>query len=220
MMKKWLCVGLVLLVGACESGRHNKVVLPPPSANTVEALAAAVKQAAALSDRAPDEKTRVSLSMQANVDADRCLKLEPDSAACHYSSAIALGLQAKAYPARGGVQILSDILAALNSAESADPKYDHAGPARVAALVYLRAPGWPLGPGDADTGLQAAKRAVALEPDYPPNRLALGEAFVKTGDYRGARDNYVKARELAQAMPASPDRDDWVRQATEALQGR
>jgi hypothetical protein len=158
--------------------------------------------------------------MQASVDADECVKLDPHAAPCLYGSAIAMSLQARAYPARSGLQLLSDILQTLNSAEAADPNYDHAGPARVQALVYLRAPGWPLGPGDAETGLEAARRAVSLQPDYPPNRLALAEAQLKTGDTKGARENYLRARELAQALPAGLDRDDWVRQANEALVGR
>ena len=105
----------------------------------------------------------------------------------------------------------------LSDAENADPRYDRAGPARVRALVLIRAPGWPLGPGDTDAGLAAARRAVALQPDYPPNVLALAEALSKTGDDSGARKNYAHAHDLAQSSPAGSDRDDWLHDADEGL---
>jgi pimeloyl-ACP methyl ester carboxylesterase len=110
------------------------------------------------------------------------------------------------------------MLDALASAEAVDPQYDEAGPARVRALVLVRAPGWPLGPGDSEAGLAAARRAVALQPRYPPNLLALAEALAKTGDSNGARETYQRARDAARALPPSSDRDDWLREAEQALQ--
>ena len=109
------------------------------------------------------------------------------------------------------------MLDSLGRADAADPNYDNAGPSRVRALVLIRAPGWPLGPGDADAGLVSAKRAVELRPQYPPNLLALAEALSKTGDGKGAHDGYQHALELAQALPPGPERDGWVRGAQEGL---
>ena len=42
--------------------------------------------------------------------------------------------------------------------------------------MLLRAPGWPLGPGDPEAALPEAQAAARLAPDYPPNQLVLGEA--------------------------------------------
>jgi cytochrome c-type biogenesis protein CcmH/NrfG len=109
------------------------------------------------------------------------------------------------------------MLAALGAAETADPEYDQAGPARVKALVLVKAPAWPLGPGDSEAGLESARRAVALRPEYPPNVLALAEALAKTGDAHGAQDAYRHAQELSRALPPSRDREDWLRQADQAL---
>ena len=96
-----------------------------------------------------------------------------------------------------GRSLLKSMLDSLSSADAVDPNYDRAGPSRVRALVLIRAPGWPLGPGDADAGLDSARRAVGLRPQYPPNLLALAEALSKTGDAGGARDAYAKARDAA-----------------------
>jgi hypothetical protein len=110
------------------------------------------------------------------------------------------------------------MLDALTRAESADAAYDEAGPARVRALVLTQARGWPLGPGDAEAGLVAARRAVTLRPLYPPNLLALAEALAKTADPSGARESYMRARDAALALPAGADRDDWLREAERGLQ--
>jgi hypothetical protein len=125
-------------------------------------------------------------------------------------------MQARAHPTHAG-EFLNNMLEVLTRAESADPNYDEAGPARVRALVLIRAPGWPLGPGDSDAGLAAARRAVSLQPQYPPNLLALAEALAKTGDAGGARENYQRALDAAQALPAAADRDEWLSEADQGL---
>jgi hypothetical protein len=149
--------------------------------------------------------------------ADPCLSREPQAAACLYSRALALGLEARAHPTRAG-ELLNTMLDTLARAESADPDYDEAGPARVRALVLIRAPAWPLGPGDAEAGLAAARRAVSLRPLYPANLLALAEALAKTGDSNTARETYARARDAALALPAATDRDEWLREADQGLQ--
>jgi len=126
-------------------------------------------------------------------------------------------MEARAHPTRA-VGLLGSMLQNLGNADSTDPSYDKAGPSRVRALVLIRAPGWPVGPGDTDAGLAAARRAVSLQPDYPPNVLALAEALSKTGDQKGARASYAHARDLAQALPSGPERDGWVHDAEDGLQ--
>jgi hypothetical protein len=155
-------------------------------------------------------------TLQTSSPAGACLTNDPQAAACLYARAVALGLEARAHPTRAG-ELLTSMLATLDAAEAADPTYDEAGPARVRALVLIRAPGWPLGPGDADAGLVAARRAATLRPLYPPNLLALAEALAKTGDVNGGRQMYDRARTLALALPSGADRDGWLREADAAL---
>jgi hypothetical protein len=108
---------------------------------------------------------------------------------------------------------------ALERAIAKDPSYEHAGPHRVLALVLIRAPGWPLGPGDADSGLEHARAAVGLAPDYAPNVLALAEALADVRERAGAKDAYEKAKALAEAAKAAgdPDAAEWVAEAERAL---
>jgi hypothetical protein len=213
---RWFWWALVLPLAACAI---RPPAPPTPGLTSVSALAAAIEEDARRSEHEADGKMRSELAGQASRDAQACLALEPQAVACLYGRAIALGLNARAHPAHAG-ELLADMLATLSRAESADSGYDEAGPARVRALVLLRAPGWPLGPGDAEAGLAAAQRAVALRPRYPPNLLALAEALAKTADAGGARDAFTRARDAALALPASDDRAEWLREADQGLQRR
>jgi len=183
---------------------------------SVEALAAAIDSDARRSEHESNSRVRVELATEASRDAEACMARDPQNVACLYGSAVALGLEARAHPTRAG-ELLRTMLERLAGAEAADPGYEHAGPTRVRALVLIRAPGWPLGPGDPDGGLAAARRAAALRPEYPPNQLALAEALARTGDPNGARKSYEQARDLAQALPSASDRDGWLREADQAL---
>lgn len=205
----------VIGVAACHAPlRPAAPTTPVPT--SVDALTAAIAADADRTDREPDSKVREQLAADAHRDADACVALAPQSAACLYYQGVALGLEVRVHPTRAG-ELLKSMLDALSSADAIDPRYDHAGPSRVRALVLTRAPGWPLGPGDPDAGVVAARKAVTLASTYPPNVLALAEALAKTGDADGARDNYARARALAAALPSSADRDDWLRKADQGL---
>ncbi len=215
-MKRCFGVGLVALgLAACKTTSPVRPELPA-TPTSVEALAAAIAADAERSDRESDSKVRDGLADGAGRNAAACLALAPQAVPCLYYHGVALGLEARAHPTRAG-ELLKSMLDALTAADAADPAYDEAGPSRVKALVLIRAPGWPLGPGDADAGLVAARKAVTLRPQHPPNVLALAEALAKTGDASGARENYQRARDLAQALPSTADRDEWLRDAEQGL---
>jgi hypothetical protein len=205
---------MALLLAACKAPLRPDTGISTPG--SVAQLAAAVAEDARRSDLETDPKIREQLASDAARSAGACVKQAPQDVACLYYHGIALGLEARAHPIQAG-DYLKTMLEALKSAEAADPAYDHAGPARVQALVLVRAPGWPLGPGDPEAGLIAARRAVALNPGFPPNLLAEAEAQSKTGDPSGARETYTRARGAAEGLPPSPERDAWLREADQAL---
>jgi tetratricopeptide (TPR) repeat protein len=212
----WMnAAAIALLLSACTATLKPKRT--EPARASVEELAAAVAADSQKSDAASDAKTREQLAADAEANAEACLQLAPQAAACLYYHGIAQGLEARSRPLRAN-ELLKGMLESLSAAQAVDPSYDKGGPDRVKALVLVRAPGWPLGPGDPDAGLSAARRAVQLEPRYPPNLLALAEALSKTGDTAAARENYQRARDLAQAAPATTDREVWLKQADQALQ--
>jgi len=134
---------------------------------------------------------------------------------CDYWLAIALGQQAREHPSTA-VDALERMVGALRRAAEAQPALENGGPDRVLALVLLRAPGWPAGPGDAEEGLTAARRAVALAPGHPPNQLALAEALARNGAMEASRAAATTGRDLALASP-DPDAGDWVTDADALL---
>ena len=214
-------IGLPLVLTACAT--HPAVRPGGPSSQpaaasaqaagtSVPELAAVIRAAADKSEHENDAAARGQLAAQASQAADSCMAQAPAAAACLYGRAVASGLEARAHPMHAS-ELLKGMLENLGRAETAQADYDEAGPARVRALVLLKAPPWPLGPGDPAEGLKAAQRAIALRPDYPPNQLVLAQAQAKNGDQSAARASYARARELAMARPPSAERDGWVHEA-------
>lgn len=215
MKRSTVAAILVLLAAACAAPtpRPQAPSTFVPLEQRVEAILADARR----SEHEGDATVRTQLAGDAGLQAEACLALEPQAAACRYGHALALGLEARAHPAHAG-EGLKRMLGELEAAESADPGYDEAGPARVRALVLTRAPGWPLGPGDPAAGVVAARRAVSLRPQYPPNLLALAEALARSGEAQEARSAYQRARAETLPLPASVDRDEWLREAERGLQ--
>jgi hypothetical protein len=147
-----------------------------------------------------------------------CLRRAPDAAGCDYALALALGVQARERPGtvREGLELMVEH---LRRAASRQPALDDAGPHRVLAILRLRAPAWPLGPGDPEEGLAEARRAVALAPDFPPNQLALAEALAAGGDGEAGREAARRALALAERRAAAgdPDAPGWAEEARAAL---
>lgn len=67
------------------------------------------------------------------------------------------------------------------AARSHDASFDHAGPDRCLGLLYFDAPGWPVSLGNHAKARSHLERAVALDPDFPENRLCLAETELHWG---------------------------------------
>jgi hypothetical protein len=184
----------------------------------VEGLTCAIQAKAWLLEHGAAPAERSALAVSAVQAGQWCQRRAPGSAACRYWLAVALGLQSREKPttAEDGVRRMVTL---LREVVRTDPALDEAGPERILALVLLRAPGWPLGPGDAEEALSLARKAVALRAGYPPNDLALAEALEKTGDPKGARLALGRALESARAAvdAGNPDAPAWVREAEARL---
>jgi tetratricopeptide (TPR) repeat protein len=181
-------------------------------------LIGATRSKAWLTDHEREGKLRVQFAVSAVQTAQWCRRRDPNLAACDYWLGVAVGLQARE------VRVTADdglktMVPALQRAIERDPTYDEAGPDRVLAIVLVRAPGWPVGPGDAEAALAHAKQAVALRPEYPPNLFALGEALAANKNREGAREAYTRGKALADAArdARDPDAPFWIVEADSAL---
>ena len=186
--------------------------------DAAEPLAEASRGQVWLSDRIEAEEARRTWATAAVQSAQLCQARDPEEALCEYRLAVALGAQARERRSTG-LDALPTMVELLERAVEAIPSVDEAGPERVLALVYLRAPGWPTGPGDPELGLDYAERAVARAPDHPANQLALGEAWQALDEPESAAEAFRRALELAETS-RHPDRSRWIATASGALAGR
>jgi tetratricopeptide (TPR) repeat protein len=144
-----------------------------------------------------------------------CQQRAPTSPECDYRLAIALGQEARENVSMGR-DAIKHVVELLHRAIARDPRLDEAGPHRVLSILLVRAPGWPIGPGDTDEGVAEATKAVELAPESAANQLVLAEALLASGDQGKARAAYQKAATLA---AVNPDKLDGARQLVEARSG-
>jgi tetratricopeptide (TPR) repeat protein len=198
-------VELYLQASAADSARN-------------EGLVGAARAQIWIANHAPDAESRTEAAVGAVHAGQWCQRVRPQDAACDFWLAGALGVQARERRSTGK-DALSRIVALLERAVATDPELEHAGPHRVLALLLLRAPGWPVGPGDAERGLEHARIAVELRPDYPPNQLCLGEALRENGDTEGSLKAYTRAERLARPLAATGrvEAEEWVEEARTAI---
>ena len=186
----------------------------------VEGLLGAVATGAWLIEHSTDRARRAELSTEGVQLAQWCRERAPQRIDCDYRLALALGQQARERPATAA-DALPRLTALLGKVVATAPELDEAGGHRVLALVLLRAPAWPIGPGDPEQGLAHAREAVRLFPGFPPNLLALAEALAATGASGGedeALHTCAQADQLARQRLAAgdPDAGEWIDQAARA----
>lgn len=189
--------------------------------DSIEAWVGAMRSRIWLTERETERATRVALATEAVQAGQLCERAGPERPECAYWLAISIGVQARERHATA-LHGIDRMVERLERAIDLDPGMDHGGPHRVLALVYLRAPGWPTGPGDPDRALEQAQAAVAIDARYPPNQLCLAEARFATED----RSSGIAAleRALSGAREAlrlgEPDAEDWLEQAESELAAR
>jgi len=184
-----------------------------------DALLGAMRAMAYRIEREPDASVRARLAQEEVQLGQWCQRRAPSEPACDYRLAIALGQQARERSSTGK-DALGKMVELLRRAIAAAPGIDSAGPHRVLALVMLRAPGWPVGPGDPEAALDEARAAAAMSPDAPQNQLVLAEALGRNGAPGAAHAAYQRALELAEAAGAGardPDAAGWRAEASAGL---
>jgi hypothetical protein len=164
-----------------------------------------------LAERAPESAERESAALEAVQAGQLCTEAAPEDPLCAYWLAVGLGIQARERRSTAH-DALPRIVALLERAAVESPVLDHAGPDRVLALVRLRAPGWPVGPGDPDLALENARRAVELDPGYPPNQMCLAEALAETDQDDESRGALERARRMAgeRRDAGDPQAGEWL----------
>jgi tetratricopeptide (TPR) repeat protein len=186
--------------------------------NPVEAVLALSEVLVWQVEHEPDPDAREDLATRAVHAGQWCLDSSPEDPRCSYRLAIAVGVQARERPGTG-VDAMPLMIELLETARAAEPGLDHGGPDRVLALLYLRAPGWPAGPGDPDLGYEHALAAAGIDREYPPNQLVLGEALAAVDRRDEAIRAYREALRLSEVQQEYGGRDarEWLHESEAAL---
>lgn len=205
-------------VAAVQRARKLFLEVAGAEGAPAEAYLGAARANAWLIEHTDDGARRKELAIQGVQIGQWCRRLHPLNPECTYRLALAVGQQARERPstATDGLDVMVEL---LNEVIDEAPELDFAGGQRVLALVLVRAPGWPTGPGDPEYALEFAQAAAEAFPEYPPNLLVLGEALRDNDRRDEARHALQRGVELAQASLASgdPEAADWITQAEEAL---
>ncbi|MGB8294630.1 MAG: tetratricopeptide repeat protein [Polyangia bacterium] len=159
------------------------------------------------------DEAKVLAITEQGAEAARLASSGPTDAEAAYLQAINLGLfvQAKGLVAIGR---LSELVSLLKTA-SAKPDIDQGGPLRVLGLLYVRAPAWPVGPGDLDAGLELLKQAAGQHPEHPLNHLFYAQALIEADDHAAARRELDQARGLCAAERFGDWAARWKKEADE-----
>jgi predicted RNA polymerase sigma factor len=184
----------------------------------VEAFLGAARATAWMVEHEADADRREALAVEGVQIGQHCVGLFPSEVECTYRLALAVGQQARERPSTA-IDGLSVMVELLEEVIANAPELDFAGGDRVLALVLLRAPGWPTGPGDPEGGLTHALSAVGAFPDYPPNQLVVAEALLENDRREEGRQAFERAAELARTGidAGDPDAAEWLSEAEHAL---
>jgi tetratricopeptide (TPR) repeat protein len=184
----------------------------------VDGLIGAAQASSWLIEHDRDASRRERIATEAVQICQWCIRREPDSVECTYRLALAIGQQARERSTTA-LDGLKQMIPLLDQVVSRAPALDAAGGHRVLALVLLRAPGWPTGPGDPDAALEHARQADAIAPGDAQNLLALAEALAATDRTAEARAAYTRAESVARSRAATgdPDAAEWADAAARAL---
>ncbi len=151
---------------------------------------------ATIVEQGRDKSAGLEDARRGRAAAEAAVRQLPGSGLAHYLAAYLAGLVAERSPLRGLGLVPVIEREALRAAEL-DPAVDRGGPDRMLGELYLRAPRSPFSVGNPEKAVRHYRRAVAVEPAAPENRLGLAEALLARGETGEA------CREL-QAILAGP----------------
>ncbi len=120
----------------------------------------------------------------------------PAVARAAYQHALLIGLRMRVAGMREALALLDRALALLDRARLCAEE-DQGGPLRVLAMIYLKAPAWPAGPGDLDLALELLQEAATRFPTHPLNRIFLAAALLEDGQEARAREELATGLGLA-----------------------
>jgi hypothetical protein len=165
-----------------------------------------------LADFSTNNTERAAIAERGMAACRTVVERDPKSVPGHYYLGMNMGQSART-KIIGALKLVKEMEREFSAAADGDPKFDYAGPARNLGLLYRDAP--VIGSiGSKPKAREYLTRAATLVPDYPENRLALAEGYLKWGDRPAAREQVEalhKCIDAAKKQFAGPEWDSsWV----------
>lgn len=179
--------------------------LDPSSIEAVVAEADAECSLADLAERDDEVEPHLDRALalvQPFVDSRSASMPTQIAAGLELASAEALGLRARQRGA-GAAMLLKAIYTHAKAAVDLDPNYQEGAARRLLAMILVKAPGWPQGPGDYDGGVKMLEDYIAQYPRVAEGYIHLADAFLDAHRLRDAQAMLARARPLLGANPRS-----------------
>lgn len=164
---------------------------------------------------AASDPERETLGLEGIEACRRGVRLSPTNAPAHYYLALNLGQVARTRRL-SALKLVREMEAELLETCRLDERFDHAGADRALGLLYRDAPGWPVSVGSHKQARLHFRRSIALEPDYPGNRMAWAEFLVAEEDWAEVREEvrqlealWARARERLSGPEWAPSWVEW-----------
>jgi len=145
--------------------------------------------------------------------AKEAVLLNSGLAAGYFYKGLCLGRMGELEGLWKSLEIIDPFRKDMETALKLDPGFDHGGPHRALAKLYLELPFF-LG-GDLGKSLDHIGRAVSLAPQYEENYLIKAEVLFARGRLNEALEALAALRDVAGDKPPQPDQGEVLRRAGE-----
>ncbi|HLP75334.1 MAG TPA: hypothetical protein VK327_00310 [Candidatus Paceibacterota bacterium] len=134
-----------------------------------------------LGEFATSDSDRAEVAEMGIAAAKKLVASRPALAEGHYYLAMNLGQLART-KSLGALRLVDEMETEFLAARKLNDKLDYGGPDRNLGTLYLEAPSFG-SIGSRSKARLHLRRAVEVEPNYPENRLALTEAYLRWKDH-------------------------------------
>lgn len=162
-----------------------------------------------LAEFATNSAQRAALADSGIAASRQALALDPTNGAAFCALGLNLGQSART-KTLGALKLVPQIEAAWLAAARLDPKFNHAAPHRLLALLYDGAPGWPISIGSRSEARTNFLKAVQLAPDYADNWLSFLEVCLDWNDLKTARSLIPRTTAAMAASRQQLNAPEWA----------
>lgn len=162
-----------------------------------------------LAEQATNDTQRAALANEGIDACRRAVALAPTNAAGHYYLGLNLGQLAQT-KLLGALKLIDQMEASWRQAIALEGKFDYAGGHRALGILYRDAPGWPTSIGNKSKGRQHLLKAVELAPEYPGNKLALLDSYVKWGERKTVQQQAAETEKFLKAAREKFSGETWA----------